>query len=258
MKRLVTAVSAVAVLMSFNALAQSPPSQPPAKPGAQAQEQAKQTGIQLPPEEQKFVQMMHANNQKEIRLGQLAEQKAQNQQVRDFGKRMVQDHQQADKQLQQLAQKQKWRMQEPRPQNARERASKQYDEALEAKLRQLDGAAFDQAFMSAMVADHDEAVARSVMAQSQYQNPELVQMIGQMTPKLAQHREEAYRVLGQISAPSQLGVGGAGGMGSGMEMGGTQEGRRAPMRGGQDSTNREGTLSPSPGTAPDARGGQHR
>ncbi len=267
MKRFAPAVFTVVALVSGAAFAQGQAGQMGQK-GQPSAAQAKQTGIQLPKEEQKFVQMMHGANQKEIRLGQLAEQKAQNQQVRDFGKMMVQDHQQADQQLQQMAQKQKWKMQMPRPQDARERADKQYDDALEAKLKVLEGAAFDQAYMAAMVADHDETVAKAVMAQQQYTTPELTQMLGQMTPKLVQHREQAYRVLGQIGSHQQLGVGGSGmgpGGGSGPMMDGQGPhgaGNRAPMRGGGSggpgSTNREGTLSPGgpgSGTTPDARGG---
>ncbi len=238
MKQFVSAVAVSCALVSLTAVAQ------------QAGQKQK-LGVELPKEERRFGQMMHDHNQLETRLGQLAEQKAQNQQVRDFGKMMVQDHQQADQQLQQVAKQQKWTLTGFKPQDARERTMKQYNDALEAKLEQLDGAAFDQAYMAAMVEGHDEAIAKATLAQQQYKG-ELARVMGELAPKLTQHREHAYRVLGEVGAPSMMGkgmgVGGAGsntGGGTGMD---TPPGR-TPMGGGmgQDSTQREGTLGPRGG-----------
>lgn len=82
-----------------------------------AQNQARQAGSDIRREgrdagdresqrnpDQMFVREAAADNQFEIQLGQMVQQQAQNDQVKQLAQQLVQDHQQSQQQLQQLAQ----------------------------------------------------------------------------------------------------------------------------------------------------------
>lgn len=81
----------------------------------------------------------------EVKLGQLAEQHAASQDVKDFGKRMVDDHTKANDELKSIADKKGITL--PTDIDAKDQAT--YD-----RLSKLNGAAFDRAYMRDMVADH--------------------------------------------------------------------------------------------------------
>jgi putative membrane protein len=81
----------------------------------------------------------------EVQLGQLAQEKSQSEDVKQFGQRMVQDHTQLGTQMQPAA-KQLGVSQPKGP-------SKK-DKQLMAKLQGLTGPQFDEEYIRAMVKDH--------------------------------------------------------------------------------------------------------
>src|ERR1044071_100732 len=81
----------------------------------------------------------------EVELGQLATQKASNSDVKAFGQRMVDDHGKANEQLKQLAAEKHVDL--PQEPGAKHKATK-------ARLEQLSGTEFDQAYVAEMVKDH--------------------------------------------------------------------------------------------------------
>jgi putative membrane protein len=86
----------------------------------------------------------------EMRLGQLAQQKGSSSDVRDFGKKMVEDHGNAHTKIKQLAERQNITLTSeltPEHQSSYER------------LSGLSGAMFDRAYVEQMVNDHQQAVA---------------------------------------------------------------------------------------------------
>lgn len=85
----------------------------------------------------------------EVKLGELAEQKAASPAVKQFGATMVKDHGSANKALQQLAQQHSVKLP-----TALDREHQQtYD-----KLSRLSGSQFDHEYMSYMVKDHREDI----------------------------------------------------------------------------------------------------
>ena len=85
----------------------------------------------------------------EVELGKLAQQQAESEEVRQFGQRMVEDHSQAGEKLMAIAQQKGIEL----PQALPDEAQQLYDE-----LQQKSGQEFDQAYMDAMVEDHEKAV----------------------------------------------------------------------------------------------------
>jgi putative membrane protein len=86
----------------------------------------------------------------EVQLGQLAEQKASAQPVKEFGHRMVMDHGKANDKLKGIASTKGVTL--PDSLNAK-------DKALYNKLSAMSGDAFDKAYMQAMIKDHNADVA---------------------------------------------------------------------------------------------------
>ena len=83
----------------------------------------------------------------EVALSQLAVQKGNGEDVKQFGQKMVDDHSRLGEQMRDVAQKEGIRA--PAGPTAK-------GKALETRLRTLSGPAFDKAYIQAMVKDHRE------------------------------------------------------------------------------------------------------
>jgi putative membrane protein len=86
----------------------------------------------------------------EVQLGQLAEQKATSPQVKEFARRMVSDHTQANQELMQLGKSEKLTL----PTQLDTTDKSEMD-----RLSKMSGNAFDKAYMQQMVDDHEKTVA---------------------------------------------------------------------------------------------------
>ena len=85
----------------------------------------------------------------EVELGQLAEQKALNPAVKDFGAMMIKDHTAANQKLKALAASEQVSL--PDSPSMMQKASK-------AKLSMLSGDSFDKAYVQAMIDDHKDDI----------------------------------------------------------------------------------------------------
>lgn len=132
----------------------------------------------------------HAN-MAEIQMGQLAEKNAQNQEVKDFGKRMVTDHTAADNGLKQIAQKQDVTL--PSSLSANDKAT--FD-----RLEKLHGEAFDKAYMQDMVRDHEHDVAAFRRDEKSIKDTQLKDWVINTPPVLDSHLTEAKKVAGTVGA----------------------------------------------------------
>ncbi len=100
--------------------------------------------------DQTFATKAAAGGMAEVQLGQLAVSKTTNQQVKDFGQKMVDDHSKANDELKSLAAQENISL--PSKPSSK-------DQALMSRLSGLSGSAFDKAYMSAMVKDHEEDIS---------------------------------------------------------------------------------------------------
>jgi putative membrane protein len=85
----------------------------------------------------------------EVDLGKLAVEKASSDEVKKFGQRMVDDHGKANEELKTLAQNKHITLPTDRDPHAK---------AMHDRLARLSGAAFDRAYMQAMLVDHRKDV----------------------------------------------------------------------------------------------------
>ena len=85
----------------------------------------------------------------EVQMSRLAADRANDPEVRDFARRMIDDHSRANDQLERIARQRGWVL--PQRPDAEHRA-------MMRRLRQRNGRDFDRAYMQAMVADHNATV----------------------------------------------------------------------------------------------------
>jgi len=95
--------------------------------------------------DRKFVNDAAQGGLAEVELGQLAAQKAQDPQVKQFGQRMVDDHTKANDELKRVASAKGLQV----PSDLPRHDQREYDH-----LQKLSGADFDREFMKGMVKDH--------------------------------------------------------------------------------------------------------
>lgn len=126
----------------------------------------------------------------EVKLGQLAQEKASSQTVKDFGQRMVTDHSKANDELETAASQRSITL--PDHPSAKERAVYQ-------KLSNLSGKRFDAAYARVMVRDHEHDVAAFRREANYGKDPAIKNFASQTLPTLEQHLRLApqmYRKVG--------------------------------------------------------------
>ena len=131
-----------------------------------------------------FVQAATSGWLAEVATAQLAQQHSASPQVRKFADRMIADHTQANSDLQQIVEQEEEDITLPAQPVGK-------DAAAAAKLRGLNGAAFDRAYLQATVSDHQQAIALFSKEASSGQNPALKDFAQQTLPILQQHLQLA-------------------------------------------------------------------
>jgi len=114
----------------------------------------------------------------EVVLGQMAADKAQHSEVKDFGLRLVKDHSKASKELIEFA---------SRRDIALENDLSAEHQQLSDKLSELSGEDFDEAFVAAMIEDHQKDIAKFKTAADTLTDPFIVTFVRQTLPVLDEH-----------------------------------------------------------------------
>ncbi|MGO4573293.1 DUF4142 domain-containing protein [Microvirga sp. 2TAF3] len=185
------AIVASTALVPMASLAQTPPSAPqsaqsrPAQPDAQA------------PAAADFVNKAAVSNMFEIQSSQLAQQKSQNDRVRQFAQRMVQDHTAATDKLKSTAQG---------IQGVTVPASlDQPHEQMMQTLQNASGAGFDRAYVQMQVTAHRDAVNLFDQYAQNEDNPQLKQFAQQTLPTLREHLQSVEQIQTALP-PAQVGA----------------------------------------------------
>ena len=182
--------SASMLLASSIVVAQSPsggagpqqqpntPSQQQAGPGAGTIGATTGPGNMQALADQAFVKKALEGGTAEVQLGQLAQQKSQSEDVKQFGQKMVEDHTQLGEQMKPIAQQ--LGVKEPKGPSKK-------DKQLIAKLEGLSGPQFDEAYIQAMVKDHKEDLKEFKDEAQAAQNQNVKQAAQQGVGVIAQH-----------------------------------------------------------------------
>jgi putative membrane protein len=121
------------------------PSQPSTAPGTQGPNQTLVN--QQAMNDQQFLRKALEGGEAEVQLGQLAQQKSQSDDVKQFAQKMVDDHTQLNNQIEPIAKQ--LGVAEPKGPSKK-------DKQLMEKLSALSGPQFDEEYIRAMVKDHKE------------------------------------------------------------------------------------------------------
>lgn len=146
-------------------------------------------GDQVNGDTRQFITFAAQGGMAEVQLGQLAQQKAENPQVKQFGQRMVTDHTQLNNQLMQVAQQ--IGVQPPTQLNEDHRDTLQ-------KLEKRSGAAFDRAYIDNMVDDHQRDLRRFKNQAQDGDNPQVKNLAQQAVPILQQHLQMAQQIQASL------------------------------------------------------------
>jgi putative membrane protein len=123
----------------------------------------------------------------EVQIGQMAQQKGSSQEVKDFGRRLEQDHQKANDQLKTIAQQRHFSL--PTDTDAKHKAAI-------AKLNGLSGAEFDKVFGRMMVKDHREDIKKFERESNNGMDTDLKNFASSNLPTLKEHLQMAEQING--------------------------------------------------------------
>lgn len=132
----------------------------------------------LSPQDRQFIERAGHGGVAEVRLGQLAQQRAGRGDVRRFGMQMVRDHSAANQRLARLSS----RLGMPAPRDMNEEQRGMY-----RQLHSLRGGAFDEAYSKMMVDDHQEDIAEFENEARNGRNPRLKAFAAKTLPTLRRH-----------------------------------------------------------------------
>ena len=157
----------------------------------------------VPAADKDFAQKAAIGGLAEVQLGTLAQQKASNAQVKQFGSHMVEDHSKANDELKQIASAKGLAL--PTDLDATHKSKV-------AKMEKLSGAEFDRAYMDEMVADHKKDVAEFRKQSTSGKDNDLKAFAGKTLPtleahlKMAQSTDAAVKNGGKSSKSAMAGA----------------------------------------------------
>jgi putative membrane protein len=142
-------------------------------------------GQGLSAEERQFVKKAAAGGLAEVKLSELAQDRASDTKVKDFAAQMVTDHTQANNELKPIAEANKV----PVPTKLQGESEVAYK-----RLEKLSGSKFDAAYITVMVSDHDKTVSAFEDASAKVKNPNLKGFVDKTLPVLRQHKDHIHEI----------------------------------------------------------------
>jgi putative membrane protein len=138
-----------------------------------------------------LVTKVHQANQKEIEMAQMALDKAESPKVKAYARKLLTDHQAADKKLMAYAEKKNLDRSQVEA-TATGTTASPTDEAGHKRLMNATGTDFDREFVNMMIDEHDKAIDLVKSGKDAATDKQLRTMLGGVLPKLEQHRKMAH------------------------------------------------------------------
>jgi putative membrane protein len=150
-------------------------------------------------QDQTFLRKAHQSNLAEIQAGRLAQQKAASASVRDMGARLVRDHTRLDSRLRPVADQLGVNL--PDRPNAMQRQ-------VAAQLSAKSGAAFDRAWVAAMIVGHRQALADGQAELRSGSSDRVRSLARSAAPVIQGHLTMLQQIAGEVPGGVAAGTGG--------------------------------------------------
>ncbi len=161
---------------------------------AQSSQSESKAGGSVAQADKSFVMKAAGGGMAEVELGNLAKEKAQSDQVKQFAQRMVDDHGKANDQLKSIAEQKGITLPTSLP--AKEQQTKD-------KLSKLSGERFDHEYMEHMLMDHKKDVAEFKKASQTAKDNDIRQFASSTLPTLQDHLKEAQQLAPKETASEE-------------------------------------------------------
>jgi len=145
----------------------------------------------LKAEELQVMAHYHNVNKMEIDLGNAAAKKGSTDGVKSYGKMLVKDHTDADKELTALAKKTGQMIPAEKPADDTEKKEMADDKAAATKLKTMKGADFDKEYLRMMVQGHEKELSKLDANIAKVENAELADSLKAKKDVLQHHADEA-------------------------------------------------------------------
>lgn len=147
---------------------------------------------QVAAEDLEFMKEAARGGVAEVKMGELGQSNGESQQVKEFAKKLVDDHTKANDELKQLAKKKEVTL--PDAMNEQQKAMIQH-------LSSLKGREFDSAFKQHAVEDHQKDIEKFKTASEKAKDAELKAFASKTLPVLQQHLDLAKQLnAGPVAA----------------------------------------------------------
>lgn len=181
MRKTLLSIGSVLVFLTATAFAQS----------------ANSNQSNLNQQDREFANMAAQANRAEIEMGNLAQQKASNDAVKQFAKTIVDDHTNAGQQLKTWASQTNFTL----PQGLTPE-----DSSTKSSLSSVSGSQFDQKFIQAQLQDHKKAIALFEKQLNEGQDPQLKEFAQKTLPVLQDHMRVAEDLAGKLGLSGKMGL----------------------------------------------------
>jgi len=199
------------------------------------------SGNSLARADRKFVEDAAKGGMAEVQLGQLAAQKAQSSDVKQFGQRMVDDHTKANDQLKSIASSKGVQL----PTDLDRADKREYD-----RLSKLSGADFDREYMKHMVSDHKKDVSDFRKEAKSGKDNDVKSFASTTVPTLEQHLQMAQQTDAAVRTASRggntartSGTGASGSSSGGASSGGSTSGSSGASSAGSSAGRSSGSTT---------------
>ena len=158
-----------------------------------AAQQSAPTNTKVQRTDRNFIIKAAEGGRDEVELGRLAQSKASSEEVKQFAKRMVEDHGNATKELMDLAANEGVKLDDKAPKK----------NSMMERLSKLQGAEFDREYVKEMVKDHKKDVAEFRRMHSGAVDPNLKAWIDKTLPTLEDHLKQIEGIQSQIASAAK-------------------------------------------------------
>lgn len=142
----------------------------------------------------KFIKEAAEGGMMEVELGKIAAERATSEQVKQFGRRMQEDHGKANEDLKTLASNK--RVDIPKQIGGKHKSTVN-------RISKLSGDKFDREYMKAMVQDHKEDVEKFQREADKGKDPDVKSFASKQVPILKEHLELARKTNDQVAGSSK-------------------------------------------------------